>query len=141
MTNAEIAQIEAEVTQAAADLLESFRTMDAEAIGEWFHPTETSWVWGATIHDHASLVARLGSFMEDFESWDGGWVESNVKVLKPDAAIFQGKYESTIHYTSGRVLHWPGNANYTMLMELTPEGWRATIGDMDNGAYEVVQEG
>jgi len=141
MTESEIAQIETEVTEAANGLLESFRTMDAKAVGEWFHLTETSWVWGGTIHDQPSLVERLSSFMENWESWDGGWVETDVKVLNPDAAMFQGTYGSTIHYTDGRVLRWPGNANYTMLMERTPEGWKATIGDMDNGSYEVVGEG
>jgi hypothetical protein len=141
MTEAETAQIEAEVTEAAAGLLESFRTMDAQAIGEWFHPTETSFVWGGTILDRVSLVESLGSFMENWASWDGAWVETEVKVLNPDAAMFQGMYGSTIHYTNGRVLRWPGNANYTMLMERTPEGWKVTVGDMDNGPSEVVEEG
>jgi fibronectin type 3 domain-containing protein len=141
MTEAERAQIEAEVTEAATGLLDGFRTMDAEVVGEWFHPTETSFVWGGTINDRGGMIEHLRSFMEDFESWDGGWVETQVKVLTPDAAMFQGEFESTIHYTNGRVLRWPGNANFTMLMERTPEGWKVTIGDMDNGPSEVVEEG
>ena len=141
MTEAEIAQIEAEVTEAATDFLDSFRTMEAEVVGGWFHATETSFVWGGAILDQTGMVERLSSFMENFESWEGAWVETSVKVLNPDAAMFQGRYGSTIHYTDGRVLHWPENANFTMLVERTPEGWRATVGDMDNGAYQVVEEG
>jgi len=141
MSEAERAQIEAEVTEAANGFLDSFRTMDAEVVGEWFHPTETSFVWGGTINDRAGMIEHLRSFMENFESWDGAWVETQVQALNPDAAMFQGEFGSTIHYANGQVLRWPGNANFTMLMERTPEGWKVTVGDTDNGPSEVVEEG
>jgi hypothetical protein len=139
MTEAERAQIEAEVTEAAAGLLESFRTLDAEAVAEWFHPTETSWASNGTIYDRAGLIEFLGSFLEPIESFDGAWVETTVKVLNPKAAMFQGRYQGTDHFKDGRILHWPGNANYTMLMERTPEGWKATIGNWSSGAGQEVE--
>jgi hypothetical protein len=139
MTEAEIAQIEAEVTGTAADLLESFRTLDAATVGEWFHPTETSWASNGTVVDHAGLVEFLVSFLGTMESWDGAWVETRVKVLNPNAAMFQGRYEATDYLADGRVLHWPGTANFTMLMERTPEGWKATIGNWSNDSGQEIE--
>jgi hypothetical protein len=141
LTPEESAQIEAEVTEAAAGLLESFRTLDAGTVGEWFHPTEVSWTSDGTIYDRAGLIEFLVSFLGTMESWAGGWVETRVKVLNPDAAMFQGRYEATDYLRDGRVLHWPGTANFTMLMERTPEGWKATIGNWSNDSGQEVETG
>jgi hypothetical protein len=141
MTEAEIAQTEAEVTEAAAGLLESFRALDAEATSEWYHPTETSWAANGTVYDRAGLIELLVPFLGTMESWDGRWVETSVKVLNPNAAMFQGRYEATNYLTDGRVLHWPGTANFTMLMERTPEGWKATVGNWSNDSGQEIESG
>ena len=64
-----------------------------------------------------------------------------MKVLANDAAMFQGEYEATVQYDNGRVLHWPGNANFTGLLERTLDGWKVTIGNWGNGSSQVIQEG
>lgn len=141
MTAAEMAQIEAEVKAHMSTYVDALETINIDTWAGIFHPTQTSFAWGGTIHDHDSFVERVNAFWESWETWEGQWVETTVKVLSPDAAMFQGEYEATIHYEDGRILHWPGNANFTSLVERTPDGWKVTIGNWGNGSYQVVEEG
>jgi hypothetical protein len=141
MTEAEKAQIEAQVLAATDVYTDALEAKDAEILKGILHPTETSWVWGGTIRDYTTFPERLATLMEPWETWEGGWTQRTVKVLSPEAVMFQGEYEVTTHYEDGSVLHWPGNANVTALFELTADGWKITMADFDNGASEVVEEG
>jgi len=128
MTEAEIAQFAAEVTEVMEANLEGWRQGNVDMIMGTFHPTATAWVWGSVPRDYARVRELTENWFNNNEFWDGGWTETTVKVLSPDAAVFQGHYRAEMHYTDGRILNWPGNASWTNLMERTEDGWKVTMG-------------
>ncbi len=134
MTEAEIAQAEAEVLDVMEGCFEGFRQGNADLVMACFHPTATAWVWNSVPRDYARVRELTDNWFEANESWDGGWTETTVKVLNRDAAMFQGVYEATLTYSDGRIVRFPGNASWTLLMERTDDGWKGTMGDNGSGA-------
>jgi hypothetical protein len=133
MTEAEIAQIEAEVIEVMEGVFDGFRQLDPQMIMAHFHPTATSWVWASVPRGHGRVLELTENWVEGKESWEGSWTETTVKVFSQDAALFQGVYEATITYPDGRIVYFPNNASWTLLLERTDDGWLGTIGDNGGG--------
>jgi hypothetical protein len=140
MTEAEIAQIEAEVLEAMEANLEGWRQHSADMIMATFHPTATSWVVGSTPRDFGEVTDWVRNFFEGYTNWEGGWAETSVTVLSQDAALFQGTYDCTTTRNDGRMLFWPGNATWTNLLERTEDGWRITKGANSAGAGQRIDQ-
>ena len=141
MTKQEVAKIEAEGLAVMEANIDGWRQGAIDQIMEAWHPTATSWVIGSVPRDFAYVRDwATGLFVGEY-NWEGGWVETTVQVLTPDAAVFQGRYESTITTQNGEKRHYPGNASWTNLMERTEDGWKITKGANAAGSFEVVQEG
>lgn len=148
LTEAEIAQIEAEVLEVVEANFEGWRQGDVDIIMATFHPTATSWVAGSVPRDFSRVTEWVTNFSTNYESWEGGWTETEVKVLSREAALFQGHYSCTTTRNDGRVLYWPGNASWTNLLERTEDGWKITMGanaagagrrlDQAFGIYDIV---
>jgi hypothetical protein len=68
------------------------------------------------------------------------WTETVVKVLSREAAMFQGYYVAIATYADGRILRWPGNVDFTVLMERTPDGWKITMGAGTNGTAHRIDQ-
>ena len=142
MTEAEIAQIEADVGQVFDDLLNSFVTKDPEGYVALFSPTGVSLAWGGTVHkDLQSIQDRVTAWWEGAESWEGSWVEKTVEVLRPDAAMFQGTYECTVHFSNGNVRNWPGTASWTALLRQEGDVWKITFADAEAATGVLIEEG
>lgn len=141
MSEAEIAQIQTEVTGVMERSFEGWRQGDTDMILSAFHPTETSFSWGTSPWDFATVSEWVRNWYDTRESWEGGFTETSVKVFNQNEALFQGVYQMTITRRDGRVLHYPGTASWVSLMERTEEGWKVTIGLTAAGSYEVVEEG
>ena len=96
MTEAEIAQVEANVLEAIEATFEAWRQLDVEGIMEGWHPTATSWASGARLRDFGWLTESNRGIAENYTKWEGGWLETSVTVLNPDAALFQGTFDCRI---------------------------------------------
>jgi ketosteroid isomerase-like protein len=140
MTEAEIAQIEAEVLQAAEDWFDGFRQHDLDILMAGYHPTETSFAGSRAPRDYATVQESWGNQFEDVVKYDLEWTETVVKVLSHEAAMFQGYYDATGTYADGRILRWPGNVSFTVLMERTPDGWKITMGSGTNGTAQRIDQ-
>jgi ketosteroid isomerase-like protein len=140
MTEAEKAQIQTEVLQAAEDWFDGFRQHDLDMLMAAYHPTETSFSGSRGPRDYATVREGWGNQFENIVKYDLKWTETMVKVLSRDAAMFQGYYDATCTYVDGRILQWPGNANFTVLMERTPDGWKITTGSAGSGTAQRIDQ-
>lgn len=141
MTQAEIAQIEAEVTQVAEDWIQVWRDNDCALSRDIWHPE----------HIAQPRAGRISPSVQDWidsctqttanrASAEGEWMETSVRVLSPDAAVFSGTYSWTMHYRDGSpAQHWP-TAAQTHLYERTETGWGLTFFVNANGPVETVEQ-
>jgi hypothetical protein len=74
-----------------------------------------------------------------YDSWEGAWLETTVKALNRDAALFQGTYRATVYYPDGRIANAPGNASWTNLLERTEDGWKITNGANAVGTVRRIE--
>jgi len=140
MTEAEQAQIEAEVMEVMERAMEGIRQLDVDMIMSTVHPTDLGWVWSSVPRGHDRVRELWTGWIEDREAFDGEWAETTVKVFSPDAAAFQGIWGGTISNKSGRIVRYPDNASWTAVLERTPDGWKITMLDGGSGTVEVIQE-
>jgi hypothetical protein len=139
MTEAEIAQIEAEVRDAMEVALDGWRELNLEKAMSFFHPTATSWALPETPRTYSEIRGWTADWIENLESWEGNIVEMTVRVLSRDAAAFQAQYGCTITPKEGPIMHHPGNAVWTGIMERTDNGWKSTLGGLSFGPYEEIE--
>ena len=140
MTEAEIAQIEAEVWAATDANFEGFRQLDPALAMEVWH-RDVSWSWSSRPLNYDQLLQQTTDVLQSFSSYEGAFTPVAVRVLSPDAAVGQFTYECTITYPDGRVVHYPNNVTMTNLMERTPQGWKATLGSQTVGTPEITEAG
>ena len=127
MKEADIAQIEADVLQAWEDFLQGWRELNPEKATAIWHPEHTSVAYDGKIMKHAENLEFAKGYLSPLASWEGGWVETEVRVLSPTLATFQGTYSGKIGFKEGGFLSWSKTANWTALMEKTHEGWKASM--------------
>jgi hypothetical protein len=141
MTEAEIAQIEAEVLQVWEGFFQSFRDLDMDGVTGIFHPEHTSMNYQYEFADYAAMLELYEGFFAPLEAWEGGWVDTRVRVLTPSFAVFEGRYWATIHFTDGSAFHWPENAIWTALMEKTDDGWLVAENAPSSPEGQPVEQG
>jgi hypothetical protein len=142
MTEAEIAQIEAEVLQVADAWDDGWEDMetDCENNVNLMHPDHFAWFSGGNRIDLDGWLEYCTNATRNRAGYEGEWTSTEVRVLSPDAAVFVGSYRSTYENVSGRVTHYP-TAAQTILFERTATGWGITLFNNFNGPAEVIQEG
>ena len=139
MTEAEITQIQAEVTQVLEEFMEANGAMDCARIAAIYHPDHTAIAWGSRLLDNSGFREACEGFFESKDAWTGYWVETDVRVLTRDLAEYAGRMGDTIHYSDGRVREWPGNCVNVGVMERTPDGWKQTIAAQTCGSSRAVE--
>ena len=141
MTQAEIAQIEAEVLQVAQTFLDGFNELDMAKANETMHPDHMTFSYQGRIMNKADYREFLDGWVTNKESWQGHWLETNVRVLSPQAAVFVGTYTvDLMEYSDQPGRRYPQSA-WTMLFEKTSDGWKWSMGGSSNSGYEAVEEG
>jgi hypothetical protein len=141
MTKSEIAQIEAEVREAMEVGIDGWRELDLEKAMAPFHPTATSWALPETPRPYAEIRQWAADWIENLEAWEGNVIDMKVRVLGRDAAAFQMLYGCTITPKEGPIMHHPGNAVWTGVIERTANGWKTTLGGLSYGPYEEIERG
>ncbi len=140
MTEAEIAQIEAEVMALMQEFVDGFNELDMAMATATFHPDHTTLTIGGEIVNKSGYREILDGWVGDKESWQGSWLETNVRVLSPSAAVFTGTWSPTIRYSNGSVRNYPLGA-WVTLVERTAAGWRISAALGSNSGYEEVEGG
>jgi ketosteroid isomerase-like protein len=140
MSEAEIAQIEAEVREVVEARFEALRNLDMDKVLRSAHPDLLVWAAEGRIMNAAAYRDGMHAWAEGKESWRGRWVETKVRVLTPDLAVFSGSYVDTIQYSDGRHLHCP-KCSAVFLFERTTNGWKYTMGAGSAVPAEPVQGG
>jgi len=141
LTQAEVAQIEADVMEVALSMHEGFRALDAEAVATVFHPTESGFDWNGQIYNGTDIVAPLARNFENRVADEREWVDMRVKVISRNVALFLGSAQATMQQTSGEIIRYPGNLYFSLLFERTNEGWKSTFGAIRSGPAERLGEG
>lgn len=141
MTAADIAGIEAEVTDFAQRWMEVWSQNDCEAGAAFLKPEGLAFLWNGRVLDRETWVEECTPLVELRESFAGAWKDITVQVLTPNSALFVGTYTDTIRYTDGVHRTWADNSQMG-LVERTAEGWVFATLASTSGAYEdVVEEG
>jgi ketosteroid isomerase-like protein len=138
LTEAEIAEIETQILSIMENRFDALRDLDVESYARTAHPDLLTWPAGGQLMNRSQYKDALLAWAEGKESWSGGWIESKVRVLSPDFAVFSGTYTDTIRFSDGRHLHWP-EAVAVFLFERTPEGWKFIMGGESAAPPEPVE--
>ncbi len=139
MTEAEIAQIEAEVMQFSEAWMDVWAKNDCEAGAVFLHPDNLSFLWSGQALNRAEWLEACIPIVANRESFSGSWTETSVQVLSRDAAVFVGTYSSTFSYVDDTpARHYPSSSQMG-LVERTATGWVFTTIAGDSGSFEVVE--
>ena len=140
LTEEEIAQIETRILGIMENRFDALRELDVEGYALTAHPELLTWPGGGQLMNWSQYRDALMAWAEGKESWKGGWVESKVRVLSPNLAIFSGTYTDSIRFSDGRHLHWP-EASAVFLFERTADGWKFIMGGESATPPQLVEEG
>jgi len=139
MTEAEIAQIQAEVEQVAEDWIANWGRGDCEAAAGFFHPEYIS-------QSRAGVFARSRDDQRENcelntanrESTTASWTSSNVRVISASAAVFAGNFEGTFRYRDETPARHYAHSAQTILFERTDTGWGITFLSTTNDQAQPV---
>lgn len=142
MTDAERAQIEADVLNLAEAWMDVWRANHCELARDILSPDRLALPVGGradtSVSDWIDYCTRT---IENRAGWSGEWTDTDVRVLSPDAALFVGTYAGTYTYRDGSpARHYPTSAQ-VILAERTDTGWSITTFLNSNSAYEEVEGG
>ena len=139
MTEAEVAQIEAEALEAIEMNFEGFRQRDLEMAMEPM-ASNISWSWGSRPLNYSQMREQTARTLDAFKTYEGDFTPIAVRVLTPDAVVVQFTYECTITYPDGRIIHYPDNVTQTNLLERTEDSWKVALGSQTAGASVRIDQ-
>ncbi len=143
MTEAEIAQIQAEVGQLAEGWMNVWRANDcALARGLW-HPDHLTQPYAGTIARTVDdWIEDCNTSIANRASFSGSWTETGVRVISPNAAIFSGNWEGTFHYRDDTPPRYYPHSAQVILFERTSTGWGIVfLINSNDPAQPVIAEG
>ncbi len=143
MTEAEIAQIEAQVLETAQAWMDVWEDMDTdcERGAEFWHPEHMVYFSSGEPTTPSSWLEVCNRLTQNRAGFSGEWTDTEVRVLSQDAAVFVGRQTGTFEYLDGSpTRHYPTGAQ-VILFERTATGWGITTFSNFNGPSEVVGEG
>jgi hypothetical protein len=143
MTEADVAQIEAEVMEWAEVYLDRWEGPAAtgcEGVQSLFHPEHVLYLAGGEhrrIADWFDYCMGRNAAVADYS---GTWTDKDVRVLSPNAAIFLGRLSHNFGRADGTSDRYPAAAQ-RLLVERTADGWRITMFENSNGPRAEVEGG
>jgi hypothetical protein len=144
MTEAEIAQLEAEVLEWADAWMAAGEIPTPEdRCGAWrnlAHPDQVVRLRGGEPQGRAAWFDYCMGIQVNWQTFTGEWTETDVRVLSPDAVVFIGRSSGTWVHADGRVIRYPAGVQ-RLLLERAADGWGFTMHDNSNGPSEVVEGG
>lgn len=140
MTEAERAQIEAEVMEFADRWLDAWRVeVNCDANLPLMHPERLAMPYEGEIINRDEWYGMCLMRSASVASATFGWTSREVRVLAPDAAVFIGSYSSTWGYRGDSpAVHVP-SSSIGGVVERTPDGWVWTFYSWSQGPGEEVE--
>jgi hypothetical protein len=130
-------QVQTEALKVMEDFMEGFNELDMVKVVGTMHP-DIRFPYAGRILNKDGYREYLEGWVETKESWEGRWLDTQVRVLSPDLAVFSGTYTTTIHHSDGRISRTP-EGSWVTLVERTPDGWRWSLGGASSGGSEDVE--
>ena len=140
MTEAEIAQIQAEVTEFADGWLDAWRVeVNCDSNLPMLHPDRLAMPYQGEIinRDEWHEMCLMQSANVASATFD--WTSREVRVLAPDAAVFIGSYSSTWEYRDDSPTSHVPTSSVGGVAERTPDGWVWTFYSWSPGPGEEVE--
>jgi uncharacterized protein (TIGR02246 family) len=139
MTEAEQAEIQAEAMVVADQLMTALNTLDPEVAAALYDRSKMHGNDGAVYFaTYDEWVAHNEEFFGRFEELEGGWTNTRVDVLAPDAALFVGQNEMAVTQVSGARTNIQGYI--TLVMKKTDGAWKV-IHQASTGRWTPIEEG
>ena len=133
MTEADIAQIQAELMSWTDEWIESSRSQDADAVAALMDPDEARYVVNATFHSGWEECRNaLETLYAGWETWNGDWSGRSVEVLGPDVAFLIGQVRGPLTLVDGT--EGINQVRLSFLLKKRVDGWKAVYGH-GSGAF------
>jgi len=139
MTEAEIAQIEAEVAAVADQLMTAMNNLDTEVAAAYYDPSSMHGNDGATYYaTYDEWVAHNEELFGRFEELNAEWRNTRVDVLAPDVALFVGQNEVIAKQVTGAETNIQGYI--TLVLRRIDGAWKI-IHQASVGRWTAIEEG
>jgi hypothetical protein len=139
MTEAEIAQIEADVMAVAAEMKTASDNLDTDAVVASYDPSAMHGTDGTTYYPtYEDWAAHLRDLGGRFQERTSEWRNTRVDVLARDAAVFVGQYEVTGTQVSGDMTRVQV---YMTLVMRNIEGVWKVVHQASTGRWIPIEEG
>jgi len=138
MTEAEIAQVEAEVMDWAEDLSTAYEQLSRDRLaGYWLQENVSSVSFAERAVGLEEIAAIIQNLMANRASIDQEWLPGSVvDVLSPTMALFQGTMRSSVTTPDGNA--FVQRVHHTILLKKVDGSWKIQRSHVSGG---VVQEG
>lgn len=142
MTEAERAQIEAEVMAFADTWLDAWRGgADCDSNLPLLHPDHLAMPYEGEIIDRDEWHEMCLMRSANVAGATFNWTNREVRVLAPDAAVFVGSYSAIWEHLDGSPADRVPVSSTGGVAERTPDGWVWTFYSWSPGQGEEVEEG
>ncbi|MGD8360982.1 MAG: nuclear transport factor 2 family protein [Gemmatimonadota bacterium] len=138
MTEAEIAQVEADAATVGDQWLAAVNGINADAFLDLFDSANTYAVDGAYYATYDEWVGRIQRLFSTWENVDWAWGETRVDVIAPDAAMFVGQTEGTRTRTDGQTSN--ARVGVTLLVRKIGGVWKIVY-QGSAGRWTPTEEG
>ena len=139
MTEAEVAQIEAEVMEFVDAFLDAWRVeVNCDSNLPLFHPDRLVMPYEGEIINRDEWHEMCLMRSANVASATFIWTSREVRVLAPDAAVFIGSYSATWEYRDGSPTGHVPTSSVGGVAERTPDGWVWTFYSWSPGPGEEV---
>jgi uncharacterized protein (TIGR02246 family) len=127
MTDAERAQIEAEVLAWSDQWLEAGTNLDAEGVAALFDQDDGHFVSGVLYSGTwAEFLSGSRELYGGWEEWGGTWDARRVDILGPGVALMTGQATGPLTLADGRRL--TNRARFSFVVRETEGEWRGLYG-------------
>jgi hypothetical protein len=122
MTEAERAQIEAEVLSMGDQWLAAVNDVNPEGFLDLFDPAGTHATDGYNYANYEDWVGRVQRLFSNWEDVNWAWVYTRAELFSSDAAMFVGYAEGARTNTDGEISE--GGPGVTLLMKKSGGAWK-----------------
>jgi len=138
MTEAEIAQIEAEVMNWSDQWLEAATNLDAEGTAALMDPEDAHFVAGGTAYraTWAEYLAGSQELYGGWEVWGGEWDARRVDILGPGVALLTGQATGPVRVVDGG--EFTNRVRLTFVVRKTEGEWKGFYGHV-SGVRTPIQ--
>jgi ketosteroid isomerase-like protein len=139
MTEAEIGQVQEEVTAVAEQFMAALNRLDPGVAAAIYDPNSMHGNDGATYYaTYDEWVTHNQEFFGGFEEMDGEWKNIRIDALAPDVALFAGQSEANVTQVGGA--HTKVEGVITLVFRKIEGTWKVIL-QASTGRWTPIEEG